>query len=882
MRALIKIIICAVALTGCSDKADTGNPVGLERVRPENIELKQGVVYLKSSGEPLTGIVEELWPNGKKKKTTGYKSGKLHGEVLEWYLSGQKKSQGQWEDGVREGARFIYSEDGLEQYEEAYRKGVLVSQKGSASEKLKAQIRKAAFSREKMDQEVWKDEITAQEYESSIVRLWDDLRAAKHDWQPLRDFIFNSLKIGGPEKTSHHQHAVQKIVFGKPNKTMDRAQWKARLLKWHVNGYRLVETEWHQEVFEPAEAGKAAYSEFKVTAHLRHNKDQERFVVRGRLHIRWSGKRGLSGKPIASDMWLTEMVMMKRTGRIPFVRSAVLDVLREDPQKRSRLQDLAKAGSPGNALVAPLLVEDLTGDGLPEVVLAGANRLYINHGGMNFESKKLMPELTRELMAACLADLNNDGKLDLFAVANGAVPAVFLGKGDGSFQFPPKTVKMAPVDFPQCVSVGDCDGDGDLDVYLGQYKPPYGAGQMPTPYYDANDGAPAFLFINDGKGNLVDGTAAAGLDKKNRRRTFSGSLVDLDADRDLDLVVVSDFAGIDIYLNDGAGKFSDNTDHLGSHRYSFGMSHALADFNGDGRVDIYMTGMGSTTARRLTRLGKGRKGFGHLKAAPEMGYGNRLLLGQGRGRFKQPDYNDMLARTGWSWGCTPWDFDGDGDRDLYIANGNLSAKSAQDYCTTFWRHDLRDGKSNDSFVMTGVYKQCMAGLGKDISWNGYEHNALLVNEGAEGYSNISFLLGLSFEFDSRSVVSADLDLDGKPDLMVVERDRLRNVHQTFGFANYVHLVRNQISNKNHWIGVHLPLDKPDYQPFGATVWVHTETGKQGLPVVTGDSYKSQHPTTRHFGLGEIDQVKAIVVQWLNGKVTRLENPGVDCYHMIKP
>ena len=882
MRVLLKIFICTIALTGCSDKADQEKPVALAKVRLENIELRQGVVCLKSSGEPLTGVVEEFWPNGKRKKSTGYKSGKLHGEVLEWYLSGQKKTKGQWVNGLPEGARFVYSEDGLEQYEETYREGVLVSQKGSASEKLKAQIREAAFSREKMDQVVWKDEITAQEYESTIVRLWDDLRAAKHDWQPLHDFKFNNLKIGDPEKSSNHQHAVQKIFFGKPNKTLDRGQWQARLLQWHQDGYRLVETEWHQEVFEPAGQEKAAYSEFKVIAHLRHDEDQMRFIVRGRLHIRWSGKRGLSGKPIASDMWMTEMIIMKRTGEVPFVQSSVLDVLRDDPQKRSRLQQLAKSGSPGNALAAPLLVEDLTGDGLPEIILAGANRLYLNRGSLKFESRILVPGLKRELMAASLADFDRDGNLDLFAVANGAVPAVFLGKGDGYFQFPPKTIPIAPINFPQCVSVGDCDGDGDLDVYLGQYKPPYGAGQMPTPYYDANDGAPAFLLINDGKGGFTDGTKQAGLDKKNRRRTFSGSLVDLDADHDLDLVVVSDFAGIDIYLNDGAGKFSDETDHLGSHRYSFGMSHALADFNGDGKVDIYMTGMGSTTARRLTRLGRGRKGFEHLKAAPEMGYGNRLLLGQGQGRFMQPDYNDLLARTGWSWGCTPWDFDSDGDRDLYIANGNLSAKSAQDYCTTFWRHDLRDGASEDSFVMTGVYKQCMAGLGKDISWNGYEHNALLVNEGAGGYSNISFLLGLSFEFDSRSVISADLDLDGKPDLLVIERDRLRNVHQTYGFVNYVHLIRNQINNRNHWIGVRLPLDKPDYQPFGAMVWVQTETGKQGLPVVTGDSYKSQHPTTRHFGLGEADQVKAITVQWPSGKVTRIENPGIDRYHMIRP
>ncbi len=179
--------------------------------------------------------------------------------------------------------------------------------------------------------------------------------------------------------------------------------------------------------------------------------------------------------------------------------------------------------------------------------------------------------------------------------------------------------------------------------------------------------------------------------------------------------------------------------------------------------------------------------------------------------------------------------------------------------------------------------QCMSGLGMDISWNGYEHNALLINEGSGSYLNISFLLGLSFEFDSRSVVSADLDMDGRPDLLVIERDRLRNVHQTFGFVNYVHLVRNQMpANSNHWIGVQLPLDQPDYSPSGAMVWVHTKDGKQCLPVVSGDSYKAQHPAARHFGLGNTDKVVAIEVQWPNGEITMVKNPPVDKYNIIEP
>ena len=124
------------------------------------------------------------------------------------------------------------------------------------------------------------------------------------------------------------------------------------------------------------------------------------------------------------------------------------------------------------------------------------------------------------------------------------------------------------------------------------------------------------------------------------------------------------------------------------------------------------------------------------------------------------------------------DFDNDGDRDLYVANGMLSARSAQDYCTTFWRHDIRDGISTETLLMQEVYNRCMKGLGKEVSWNGYEHNALLLNEGEGLYLNVGYLMGVGFEFDSRSVVASDLDGDGRTDLIVVQMDQLTNRHGT--------------------------------------------------------------------------------------------------------
>jgi len=66
--------------------------------------------------------------------------------------------------------------------------------------------------------------------------------------------------------------------------------------------------------------------------------------------------------------------------------------------------------------------------------------------------------------------------------------------------------------------------------------------------------------------------------------------VDLDTDGDLDLLVVSDFAGIDVYANDGWGHFTDVTARWMPERHAFGMAHAIADLDGDGRSDILVTG----------------------------------------------------------------------------------------------------------------------------------------------------------------------------------------------------------------------------------------------------------------------------------------------------
>ncbi|MBT5846104.1 MAG: CRTAC1 family protein, partial [Verrucomicrobiales bacterium] len=336
------------------------------------------------------------------------------------------------------------------------------------------------------------------------------------------------------------------------------------------------------------------------------------------------------------------------------------------------------------------------------------------------------------------------------------------------------------------------------------------------------------------------------------------------------------FSGLDLYLNDGKGRFTDITATLGEDRFSFGMSHTLGDFNGDGRLDLYMTGMGSTTARRLETMKAGRKDFaGHQDHRMKMGYGNRLFLG-GKDGFTQAPYNHQVARAGWSWGVAGADFDLDGDRDLFIANGHLSRDSAKDYCTTFWRHDIYSGNSKSNPVLGEFFVDLHKQLHGGCSWNGFEHNVFYLNLPGEGFVNVAFLLGVSHEFDSRVVVGTDFDADGRPDLLVTQLSA-----RTRGSSELLHLIKNNWETSGSWIGVRLQ-GRPGISPLGAMVKIKTGDKTLIHPITSGDSLWAQHPAIAHFGLGDLKTVELLEINWGNGKTTRIEKPKVNQYHLAQP
>ncbi len=401
-------------------------------------------------------------------------------------------------------------------------------------------------------------------------------------------------------------------------------------------------------------------------------------------------------------------------------------------------------------------------------------------------------------------------------------------------------------------------------------------GSLPTPYFNANDGNPDYLLVNDGHAQFTDATQTAHLDSKRRRRTYSASFADLDADGRLDLVVASDFAGIDLYRNVRDGGFSDVTDAWVADPHAFGMAHTFADFNDDGHLDLLMIGMNSPTVDRLQHAELARNDIGEDPSMPaRMTYGNRLLLARAQGGFEQTALSDDVARTGWSWGCAAFDFDNDSFPDLCIANGLESRATVRDYESEFWLHDRFVGKSEpDSSVYLYFQSKFGRTRGRGQSYGGYERNRFYLNQGATSFLEAGHLMGLALQTDCRNAVADDLDGDGRVDLLVTSFEPWPASRQT------LRLYRNNVEHPGNWIGFRFQEEPGRPSPLGVRVLLHYAAHTVTDQVVTGDSHRAQSSSTLHFGLDGLSRVESVEISWPGGAAVTLVAPDVNHYHLI--
>lgn len=717
-------------------------------------------------------------------------------------------------------------------------------------------------ARVRRDETVWASEVLAQDYERTIVALWDELLEQERLTNPnkmtvLREFPIGALNLGALQKIETLPWGISRhVVSPDTASALSEAEWKALITRLTNEGYRLVQSEWHHAGFATGADGVAT-SDVNFELHVLNARIPRRVVVKGTLVIRWMGKKRETGLHIPMDVDATQVEVYVRDGDPAFAKAFEFDPAHE-------------LGQPLG--VHPLMLHDMDGDGRSEIMLGWCNTRLRTNEDWTFERTKLFDHPSEIHETGLTADVDGDGFADCVLVSQAGDLIIFKGTDQGGFSKPPigKTRNGGPLRQPSSISCGDIDGDGDLDLWLTQYRISYLHGNMPEPYYDANDGFPSYLLINDGNGRFMPANELAGLTSKQHRRSYTSCLIDLDDDSDLDLLVISDFAGVDVYANKGDGTFKDVTDAIVDERHLFGMSGAFGDYNLDGRLDFFVAGMSSTTARRLERMGAGREDRPDMQEMRmKMAYGNRMYVNDGD-RYVAPQFADQAARTGWSWGIANLDFDNDGDVDIFVANGHQSGKSTKDHCTHFWCHDIYDGKSENDNALDELFKEVHAGyINQDESWDGYQKNALLMNLGGEGMVNVAFLMGVADAFDARAAVADDLDGDGRVDLLVTEDDSPRK--------QVLHVYRNQMESDHNWIGVRLNRQS-GRSPIGARILVKTAQQDYVDCITVGESLYSQQCNTRHFGLGGNDEVTAIEVRWPNGEVSRTDQPNINQYH----
>jgi len=738
-------------------------------------------------------------------------------------------------------------------------------QKVSLTPEQQQEVTELESARTKLNQTLWASETLAQAYEKKfLVPFWNRLIHEKVNQRlnSLGEIPFETLSLPQKKKIAHHPLNMTELFFEDSVTSYDRAAWQKKLHHLSKEGWFIEHTDWHQAAFFPSEKHPKSEVNFRIQAC---NQAKTKYAeINGTLLITWKGPDPAEGGAVPKVIAIQKIRIKERKGKPLFEQALHVDATQ-----------FGKVGS----VIPATIVYDFNNDGLPEILQASVGAIFWNRGNFQFEIMPYTKNSQTFLDAAVVDDFNGDGKPDLLGVTSERSFAFFAGhdhQNTGSpfskdvFIFDPPGENK--IESTCTITSGDIDGDGDSDIWIGQWKSPYHV--MPKRYYDANDGHSSMLLLNDGTGTFTEGTHEAGLNVRQHRRSYSGSFVDLDDDDDLDLLTVNDFAGVDTYHNDGKGHFTLVTDKILDEWHNFGMSHTMGDFNSDGKLDFYVQGMSSTTARRLDRMKAGPDELKeHNKMRSVMGYGNRMYLAGDKGTFQQPSFKDRVARTGWSWGSTSFDFNNDGHLDIFVANGHISGKSTQDHCTNFWCHEIylpeqRTKKNSQKAIMTFLNES----LGTpEISWDGYQPNRFFLNQNGKDFLESSYLLGAGHVKDSRTAISADFDADGRQDLLFGYHDYQEDI-------SHLQVLKNNTpqGKEHHWLGVHL------HGPaIGAKVTVTAGDRTFIAQQINGDSYQSQHPNTKHFGLGKITQVEKIEIRWPSGKTTMIKDPKLNQYHIAK-
>jgi len=501
------------------------------------------------------------------------------------------------------------------------------------------------------------------------------------------------------------------------------------------------------------------------------------------------------------------------------------------------------------------------------------NRLYRNRGDGTFEdvTEKSGVGVLDNTACALFADFQNNGLQDLLVVCSSG-PLLFLNKGDGTFGIKRDAFKFTnpPQGSFTHAAIADYDRDGRLDIYFCLYSYYLGLDQYhyPVPYFDARNGPANCLLHNEGNATFVEKTEAARLNVDNNRYSFACAWGQSTSSGLPDLYVANDFGRNNLYCNNGDGTFDTVSNLAQVEDVGAGMSACWSDFNNDGNQDIYVSNMWSAAGQRVSM----QKHF--QEKAPENiralyrrhARGNALYRNEGNGAFQNVSQQAGIEMGRWAWCSDLWDFDHDGYPDLYVANGYISAPERKleqsDLGSFFWRQVV--AKSPEDATPSLAYEHGWNALNElirsDTSWSGYERNVAFANNRDGTFSEVSGALGLDFPEDSRSFVLADLDHDGRLELILKNRN-----------APQLRILHNGMKDIGDSIAFRLRGTKSNRDAIGTAITVEAGNLKQTKYLQAGSGFLAQHSKEVFFGVGKPEGKIRVTIRWPSGLSQKFED-----------